>query len=53
MDRRNGAFQRVLVAGDEDKEEANDGEDVVGDRHLPNAIRLATSLRTRTWKGER
>ena len=52
MDRRDGAFRRVLVAGDENEEEANNGDDVVDDRHLPDAVRVATSLRTRTRKGE-
>ena len=52
MDRRNRAFQRVLVAGDEDEEKANNGVNVIDDRHLPNAVDVATSLRKRTRKGK-
>ena len=52
MNQRDGAFRRVFVAGNENKEKANDGDDVVNDRHLLDAVDVATLLRTRTQKGE-
>ena len=51
MDWRDGAFWRVYFAGDEDETESDDEDDVVDNRHLPDVVRVATSLRTAEGRG--
>ena len=52
MDWHNSVFRGVFVADNEVEDEANDGDDVVDDRQLINAIPVATSLQMRTWKSK-